>query len=54
MKVIPLCWGHHQGPEGIDGQKLSKRQWQSKYGTEVELMAETQRRLTLRNYKTST
>lgn len=40
--VICLCWGHHQGPEGIDGQVLSKRGWQQKYGTEISLMVKTQ------------
>lgn len=40
--VICLCWGHHLGREGIDGQKLSKRGWQAKYGSEVSLMVKTQ------------
>lgn len=34
MKVIPLCHGHHQGPEGIDGKKMGKRVWEAKYGEE--------------------
>lgn len=42
MDVICLCWGHHQGREGIDGQVMSKRQWQEKYGTEIGLMVKTQ------------
>lgn len=38
-RVAPLCWIHHIGPEGIDGRKLSKRQWQEKYLTEHEMEA---------------
>lgn len=38
-KVIPLCWLHHLGPEGIDGKRMSKREWEQKYGTEEELLA---------------
>lgn len=34
MKVIPLCYEHHQGAEGIDGKRMSKRAWQEKYNTE--------------------
>lgn len=41
-KVIPLCWEHHLGDEGIDGGKISKRQWQAKYGSEVSLMVKVQ------------
>lgn len=37
-KVLPLCWMHHQGPEGIDGKRMSKREWEKKYGTEEQLM----------------
>jgi len=51
-KVICLCEGHHLGPEGIDGQRLSKRQWQEKYGSEVSLMVKTQDRLDTRNIAT--
>ena len=40
--VICLCWGHHQGKHGIDGQVMSKRQWQEKYGSEIGLMVKTQ------------
>lgn len=40
--VIPLCWDHHLGPEGIDGKKMGKRVWEAKYGTEAELLARTQ------------
>lgn len=45
MRVIPLCWPHHLGPEGIDGKRMSKRQWQAKYGTELELLEATRRKL---------
>lgn len=42
-KVLCLCWGHHQGLEGIDGkQNHTKRSWQEKYGTEIGLMVKTQ------------
>lgn len=44
-KVICLCWGHHLGPEGIDGKKISKRAWQEKYGSEVTLLAKTEKLL---------
>lgn len=39
MRVIPLCWGHHLGPEGIDGKKMGKRVWEQKYGEEEFLLA---------------
>lgn len=38
MRVIPLCWEHHLGDEGIDGKKMGKRKWEEKYGTEEELL----------------
>jgi hypothetical protein len=38
-RQIPLCEGHHLGPEGIDGRKMSKKVWQQKYHTEQELFA---------------
>jgi len=38
MKTIPLCREHHLGSEGIDGKVISKREWESKYGTEEQLM----------------
>lgn len=37
-KTIPLCWEHHMGAQGIDGQRFSKRGWQAIYGTETELL----------------
>lgn len=42
LRAIPLCWPHHLGPEGIDGKRLSKRQWQQKYGTETALLQQTE------------
>jgi hypothetical protein len=44
-KVIPLCWGHHQGAQGIDGKRMSKREWQDKYGSEEKLLKRLKRRL---------
>lgn len=38
LKVLPLCWEHHLGAKGIDGKRMSKRQWQETYGTEDELL----------------
>lgn len=35
-RVLPLCYDHHQGKEGI--HTLSRRVWQKKFGTEQELM----------------
>lgn len=44
-QVLPLCWGHHLGPHGIDGKRLSKREWQDKYGTELKLLVRLHRML---------
>lgn len=44
-KVVGLCWQHHLGAEGIDGKKMSKRQWQEKYGTETLLLRKLERML---------
>jgi hypothetical protein len=38
MRVLPLCWAHHLGPEGIDGKRMSKRQWETKYRSEEMLL----------------
>ncbi len=35
-KVIPLCYHHHRGTEGI--HTIGRKKWQAKYGTEKELM----------------
>lgn len=37
-KVLPLCVGHHIGPQGIDGRVMSKKKWQAIYGSEQELL----------------
>ena len=37
-RVLPLCWPHHLGPEGIDGKRISKREWEHRYGKESELL----------------
>lgn len=46
MKVLPLCHHHHQGDEGIDakhnGSPQSKRAWQTKYGSEEELLKQVE------------
>lgn len=41
--VIPLCWEHHLGKNGIDGKRLSKREWQKKFGSEQSLIDRVQR-----------
>jgi Recombination enhancement, RecA-dependent nuclease len=46
-KVIPLCWGHHLGSQGIDGKRMSKREWQHSYGTELVLLKRLERLLAL-------
>lgn len=40
MKVLHMCWNHHQGPDGIDGREygMSKRRWQEIHTTERELL----------------
>ena len=35
-KVIPLCYEHHQGEQGI--HTIGRKQWQSQYGSEQELI----------------
>lgn len=46
MKVLPLCYHHHQGDEGIDakhnGSPQSKRAWQGIYGLEEDLLAQVE------------
>lgn len=44
-QVIPLCFEHHLGREGIDGRVMSKRAWQDKYGTEASLIELLERRI---------
>jgi len=40
-KVIPLCWEHHLGANGIDGKRISFREWQERFGTEQDHLAQT-------------
>lgn len=42
-RVLPLCYDHHQGVQGI--HKLSRRVWEKLFGTEQELMATVERML---------
>lgn len=39
-KVLPLCLNHHIGDRGINSLngKISRREWEGTYGTEVELL----------------
>lgn len=41
--ATPLCYYHHQGAEGI--HHLGKREWERRYMSQDELLAETRRRL---------
>ena len=41
--TIPLCMDHHTGAEGI--HTLGKRPWEAKYGTQEELLEQTEQRL---------
>jgi hypothetical protein len=43
MKVLPLCYGHHQGKEGI--HTIGRKKWQEKYGTETELLKKVKEKL---------
>jgi hypothetical protein len=36
MKVLPVCFDHHQGKNGI--HTLGRKKWQGIYGTETELL----------------
>ena len=38
-QAIPLCWLHHQGPEGIHTDKTA---WVAKYGPDTDFIARTQ------------
>ncbi len=35
-QVIPLCWNHHQGPDGIH---TDKRAWEERYGLDTDYLA---------------
>lgn len=41
-KTIPLCYNHHQGPEGI--HFLGKHAWRKKYGHELDMLNELMKR----------
>ena len=43
--VLPLCWEHHVGAKGIDGKRISTREWETKYGTETVLLKRLERHL---------
>jgi len=43
LKTIPLCYEHHQGPEGI--HFLGKHAWRKKYGHELDMLKELMERL---------
>lgn len=45
MRILPLCEAHHLGPEGIDGKRMSKREWQVKYVSEAKLMVVLSRKM---------
>lgn len=34
-ETIPLCWDHHQGPEGIHA---NKREWEATYGPDTDYL----------------
>lgn len=42
FKTIPLCYNHHQGPEGI--HFLGKYVWRQKYGHELGMFSELMKR----------
>lgn len=40
MKVLPLCFNHHRGAEGI--HTLGRKKWWSLFGHERDLLARVQ------------
>ncbi len=42
FKTIPLCWNHHQGPEGIHG--LGKYTWRKINGHELDMLDKLMKR----------
>ncbi len=38
-EAIPLCYSHHQGPQGI--HHLGTKAWEKLYGTEEDLLKKT-------------
>lgn len=41
-KTIPLCWNHHQGPEGL--HFLGKHVFRERYGHELNMLDELMKR----------
>ena len=42
IQAIPLCWRHHQGPDGVHTHPA---EWKARYGLDVDYIAVTQDRL---------
>lgn len=40
MKVLPLCYGHHQGKQGI--HTIGRKVWRELYGSEIDLLHRVQ------------
>lgn len=38
MKVLPLCYNHHQGRDGI--HTIGRKVWRDRFGTETELLVQ--------------
>ncbi len=45
MKVIPLCWEHHLGARGVDGKRMSFKEWETEFASEPVLLIRVERRL---------
>jgi hypothetical protein len=47
MLVLPLCWEHHLGDDGINSLtgKISRREWEEKHGTETVLLEKLRSKL---------
>lgn len=43
MKVLPLCEHHHTGDGGINGSKISRREWEDTHGSEIVLLKRLER-----------
>ena len=44
-KVLALCEMHHTGPNGINGGRISRREWEHRYGSEQSLLEQQEERL---------
>lgn len=42
FKTIPLCWDHHQGPNGI--HHMGRKAWESKYGLQLDMLKQLMER----------